>query len=87
MFLKIAQPSSRERPILFCFYVALFLILSAFYEEVHNQDLVIAPKKSSTLFLIINEMEKQIYNYCTKNIPIPSEQNYKLHLVEKIKMD
>ena len=60
--------------------------MSAFYEEVHNQDLVIAPKKLSTLFLIINEVEKQSYNYCTKNIPIPLEQNYKLQLVEKIEI-
>ena len=29
-------------------------------------------------------MEKKAYNYSTKNIPIPSERNYKLQLVEKI---
>ena len=67
-------------------YVALFLIFSTFYEQVHNQDLVIAPKKLSTLFLFINEMEKKTYNYSTKNIPIPSERNYKLQLVEKIEI-
>ena len=60
--------------------------MSTFYEEVHNQDLVIAPKRLSTLFLFINEMEKKTYNYSTKNIPIPSERNYKLQLVEKIEI-
>ena len=57
--------------------------MSTFYEEVHNQDLVIAPEKLSTLFLFINKMEKKTYNYSTRNIPIPSEWNYKLRLVEK----
>ena len=51
---------------------------------VYNQDLVIAPKKLSTLFLFINEIVKKTYNYSTKNISIPSEQNYKLQLAEKI---
>ena len=60
--------------------------MSTFYEEVYNQDLVIAPKKLSTLFLFINEMEKKTYNYSTKNIPIPSEQNDRLQLVEKIEI-
>ena len=59
----------------FLVYIALFLILSTFYEEVHNQDLVIAPKKLSTLFLFIKKMEKT-YNYSTKNIPVPSIINY-----------
>ena len=45
--------------------------MSTFYEEVHNQDLVVTPKKLSTLFLFINEMEQKTYNYSTKNIPIP----------------
>ena len=31
-------------------------------------------------------MEKKAYNYSTKNIPIPSERNYKLQLVEKIEI-
>ena len=31
-------------------------------------------------------MEKKTYNYSTKNIPIPSERNYKLQLVEKIEI-
>ena len=31
-------------------------------------------------------MEKKSYNYSTKNIPIPSKWNYKLQLVEKIKV-
>ena len=62
----------------FLVYIALFLILSTFYEEVHNQDLVIAPKNLSTLFIFINKMEKKTYNYSTKNIPISSERNYKL---------
>ena len=60
--------------------------MSTFYEEVHNQDLVIAPKRLSTLFLFINEMEKKTYNYWTKNISIPSERSYKLQLVEKIEI-
>ena len=60
--------------------------MNIFYEEIHNQDLVIAPKKLSTLFLFINEMEKKTYNYSTKNILIPSERNYKLQLVEKIEL-
>ena len=60
--------------------------MSTFYEEVHNKDLVIAPKKLSTLFLFINKMEKKTYNYSTKNIPVPSERNYKLQLVEKIEI-
>ena len=60
--------------------------MSTFYEEVHDQDLVIASKKLSTLFLFINKMEKKTYNYATKNLPIPSERNYKLQLVEKIEI-
>ena len=48
--------------------------------------LVIAPKKLNTLFLLISKMEKKAYNYSTKNIPIPSERNYKLQLVEKIEI-
>ena len=31
-------------------------------------------------------MEKKTYNYSTKNIPTPSERNYKLQLVEKIEI-
>ena len=53
---------------------------------VYNQDLVIAQKKLSTLFLFINKMEKKTYNYSTKNISIPSERNYRLQLVEKIEI-
>ena len=60
--------------------------MSTFYEEVHNQDLVIGPKKLSTLFLFINEIEKKTYNYSTKNISIPSERSYKLQLIEKIEI-
>ena len=62
------------------------MIFSTFCEEVRNQDLVIAPKNLSTLFLFINEMEKKTCNCSTKNIPIPSERNYKLQLVEKIEI-
>ena len=53
---------------------------------VYNQDLVIAQKKLSTLFLFINKMEKKTYNYLTENISIPSERNYRLQLVEKIEI-
>ena len=60
--------------------------MSTFYEEFDNQNLVIAPKELSTLSLFINEMEKKTYNYSTKNIPIPSELNDRLQLVEKIKI-
>ena len=60
--------------------------MSTFYEEVHNKDLVIAPKMLSTLFLFINKMEKKTCNHSTKNIPVPSERNYKLQLVEKIEI-
>ena len=31
-------------------------------------------------------MEKKTYNYSTKNIPVPSERNYKLQLAEKIEI-
>ena len=31
-------------------------------------------------------MEKKTYNHSTKNIPIPSERNCKLQLVEKIEI-
>ena len=37
----------------------------------------------STLFQFINVMEKLHFNYSYKNIPIPSERNYKLQLMEK----
>ena len=70
----------------FLLYTALFLILRTFYEEVHNQYLVIAPKMLSILFLFINEIDKKTYNYSTKNNPIHSERNYKLQLVEKIEI-
>ena len=60
--------------------------MNTFYEEVHNQDLVIVPKKMRILFLFINKMENKTYNYSTKNIPVPSERNYKLQLVEKIEL-
>ena len=33
-------------------------MLETFYEEVYYQDLVIAPKKLSTLLLFINKMEE-----------------------------
>ena len=65
-------------------YIYIYMIFSTFYEEVRNQDLVIAPKTLSTLFLFINEMEMKTCNYSTKNIPIPSERNYKLQLIEKV---
>ena len=60
--------------------------MSPFYEEFPNQDLVIAPKKLSPLFLFINKMEKKACNYSTKNISIPTERKYNLQLVEKIKI-
>ena len=40
----------------------------------------------STLFQFINVMEKLHFNYSYKNIPIPSERNYKLQLMEKIEL-
>ena len=39
--------------------MALFWILSTFYNEDYNQHLVISPKKLSTLFLFINKVEKK----------------------------
>ena len=36
--------------------------------------------------IIADNTVQNSYNYMTKNIPIPSERNYKLQLVEKIKI-
>ena len=40
----------------------------------------------STLLKFINVMEKLQFDYSYKNIPIPSERNYKLQLMEKIEL-
>ena len=38
------------------------------------------------IYIFINEMEKKTYNHSTKNIPIPSERNCRLQLVENIEI-
>ena len=40
----------------------------------------------STLLEFINVMEKLQFDYSYKNIPIPSERNYKLQLMDKIEL-
>ena len=40
----------------------------------------------STLLKFINVMKKLQFDYSYKNIPIPSERNYKLQLMEKIEL-
>ena len=40
----------------------------------------------STLLKFINAMEKLQFDYSYKNIPIPTERNYKLQLTEKIEL-
>ena len=40
----------------------------------------------STLLKFINAMEKLQFDYSYKKIPIPTERNYKLQLMEKIEL-
>ena len=40
----------------------------------------------STLLKFINVMEKSQSDYSYKSIPIPTEKNYKLQLMEKIEL-
>ena len=40
----------------------------------------------STLLKFINAMEKLQLDYSYKNIPIPTERNYKLQLMDKIEL-
>ena len=36
--------------------------------------------------MFINAMKKLQFDYSYKNIPIPTERNYKLQLIEKIEL-
>ena len=47
---------------------------------------IFAPYVEHSTLLLIHNMEKFNLEYSTKNIPIPSERNYKLKLMEKIEL-
>ena len=61
------------------------------YTVEHSRDerretiVIIAPQALSTLhYSFIGNMEKFNFGYSVKNIPIPSEREYKIQLTEKI---